>query len=147
MKSSLSKGYGLKIFTDFILMVLVVFLVLVFIGTVKVYHTETFSPNMNNNNKLVPSSFPIDEKQLLLYGDYNIKKDIDVTKNNNSDIWKDYPVYPSSFKQITNNSSTGNIILFVSINRVVDIKFTCHCCIVILRLLTVHLQIMCDVAC
>jgi hypothetical protein len=103
MKSSLSKGYGLKIFTDFILMVLVVFLVLVFIGTVKVYHTETFSPNMNNNNKLVPSNFPIDEKQLLLYGDYNIKKDIDVTKNNNSDIWKDYPVYPSSFKQITNN--------------------------------------------
>jgi hypothetical protein len=103
MKSSLSKRYGLKMLTDFILMVLVVFLVLVFIGTVKVYHTETFSPNMNNNNKLVPSSFPIDEKQLLLYGDYNIKKDIDVTKNNNSDIWKDYPVYPSSFKQITNN--------------------------------------------
>ena len=50
MKSSLSKRYGLKMFTDFILMVLVVFLVLIFIGTVKVYHTETFSPNMNNNN-------------------------------------------------------------------------------------------------
>ena len=103
MKSSISKGYSLKFLIDIILMVLVVFLMLFFIGTIKVYHTETFSPNMNNNNKLVPSSFPIDEKQLLLYENYNIKKNIDVTKNSNSDIWKDYPVYPSSYKQITNN--------------------------------------------
>ena len=74
MKSSISKGYSLKFLIDIILMVLVVFLMLFFIGTIKVYHTETFSPNMNNNNKLVPSSFPIDEKQLLLYENYNIKK-------------------------------------------------------------------------
>lgn len=106
MKSSISKGYSLKFLIDIILMVLVVFLMLFFIGTIKVYHTETFSPNMNNNNKLVPSSFPIDEKQLLLYENYNIKKNIDVTKNSNSDIWKDYPVYPSSYKQITNNKKT-----------------------------------------
>lgn len=107
MKNSPSKRYGLKFFIDFILIVLVVFLVLVFIGTIKVYHTETFTPNMNNNNQLVPEDFTKnDREQLLLYGDYDLKENIDVTKNNNFNIWKDYPVYPSSFKQMTNNRKT-----------------------------------------
>lgn len=107
MKNSLSKRYGLKFFIDFILIVLVVFLVLVFIGTIKVYHTETFTPNMNNNNQLVPEDFTKNgREQLLLYGDYDLKENIDVTKNNNFNIWKDYPVYPSSFKQMTNNRKT-----------------------------------------
>ena len=104
MKNSPSKRYGLKFFIDFILIVLVVFLVLVFIGTIKVYHTETFTPNMNNNNQLVPEDFTKNgREQLLLYGDYDVKENTDVTKNNNFNIWKDYPVYPSSFKQMTNN--------------------------------------------
>ena len=104
MKNTLSKRYGLKFFIDFILIVLVVFLVLVFIGTIKVYHTETFTPNMNNNNQLVPEDFTKNgREQLLLYGDYDVKENTDVTKNNNFNIWKDYPVYPSSFKQMTNN--------------------------------------------
>jgi hypothetical protein len=107
MKFSQSKGYGLKFFIDIILIVLVVFLVLVFIGTIKVYHTETFTPNMNNNNQLVPEDFTKSgREQLLLYGDYDVKENTEVTKNNNFNIWKDYPVYPSSFKQITNNRKT-----------------------------------------
>jgi hypothetical protein len=107
MKFSQSKGYGLKFFIDIILIVLVVFLVLVFIGTIKVYHTETFTPNMNNNNQLVPEDFTKNgREQLLLYGDYDVKENTEVTKNNNFNIWKDYPVYPSSFKQITNNRKT-----------------------------------------
>lgn len=107
MKNTLSKRYGLKFFIDFILIVLVVFLVLVFIGTIKVYHTETFTSNMNNNNQLVPEDFTKNgREQLLLYGDYDVKENTDVTKNNNFNIWKDYPVYPSSFKQMTNNRKT-----------------------------------------
>ena len=107
MKNSPSKRYGLKFFIDFILIVLVVFLVLVFIGTIKVYHTETFTPNMNNNNQLVPEDFTKNgREQLLLHGDYDVKENTDVTKNNNFNIWKDYPVYPSSFKQMTNNRKT-----------------------------------------
>jgi hypothetical protein len=104
IKKALLKGYGLKFFIDIILVVLVVFLVLVFIGTIKVYHTETFAPNMNNNNQLVPEDFTKNgREQLLLYGDYDVKENTEVTKNNNFNIWKDYPVYPSSYKQITNN--------------------------------------------
>ena len=107
IKKALLKGYGLKFFIDFILIVLVVFLVLVFIGTIKVYHTETFTSNMNNNNQLVPEDFTKNgREQLLLYGDYDVKENTEVTKNNNFNIWKEYPVYPSSFKQMTNNRKT-----------------------------------------
>jgi hypothetical protein len=107
IKKALLKGYGLKFFIDIILVVLVVFLVLVFIGTIKVYHTETFAPNMNNNNQLVPEDFTKNgREQLLLYGDYDVKENTEVTKNNNFNIWKEYPVYPSSFKQMTNNRKT-----------------------------------------
>ena len=107
MKNTLSKRYGLKFFIDFILIVLVVFLVLVFIGTIKVYHTETFTSNMNNNNQLVPEDFTKNgREQLLLYGDYDVKENTEVTKNNNFNIWKEYPVYPSTFKQMTNNRKT-----------------------------------------
>jgi hypothetical protein len=103
MKLIIPKGYNVKFFIDIILVVLVVFLVLFFIGTVKVYHTETFAPNMNNNNQLEPGNFPITVTQPLLYEDYNVKKDTNITKNNNYNIWKEYPVYPSSYKQVTNN--------------------------------------------
>jgi hypothetical protein len=62
---------------------------------------------MNNNNQLVPEDFTKSgREQLLLYGDYDVKENTEVTKNNNFNIWKDYPVYPSSFKQITNNRKT-----------------------------------------
>ena len=103
MKSSITKRYGLNFFINFILIILVVFLVMVFIGTVKVYHTETFAPNMNNNNKLEPGEFPISVTQPLLYEDYEVKKNTNVTKNNESTVWKEYPIYPSSYKQETNN--------------------------------------------
>jgi hypothetical protein len=58
---------------------------------------------MNNNNRLSPGEYSISVNEPILYGDYNVKEDTGVTKNNRSDIWKDYPVYPSSFKQETNN--------------------------------------------
>jgi hypothetical protein len=103
MKPSITKRYGLNFFINFILIILVVFLVMVFIGTVKVYHTETFAPNMNNNNKFEPGEFPISVTQPLLYEDYEVKKNTNVTKNNESTVWREYPVYPSSYKQETNN--------------------------------------------
>jgi hypothetical protein len=103
MKSIITKGYNLKFFINIILVVLVVFLVLFFIGTIKVYHTETFAPNMNNNNKLGPAEFPISDTQPLLHGYYKVKQNTNVTKNNDYNIWKEYPVYPSSYKQETNN--------------------------------------------
>ena len=103
MKPSITKRYGLNFFINFILIILVVFLVMVFIGTVKVYHTETFAPNMNNNNKLEPGEFPISVTQPLLYEDYEVKKNTNVTKNSESTVWKEYPIYPSSYKQETNN--------------------------------------------
>ena len=103
MKSIITKGYNLKMFINTILVILVVFLVLVFMGAIKVYHTETFAPNMNNNNKLEPGKFPLSDTQPLLYGDYKVKQNTNVTKDNNYNIWKEYPVYPSSYKQETNN--------------------------------------------
>ena len=103
MKSIITKGYDLKFFINIFLIILVVFLVLIFIGAIKVYHTETFTPNMNNNNQLAPGKFPISDTQPLLYGSYNVKKNTNVTKNNDYNIWKQYPVYPSSYKQETNN--------------------------------------------
>jgi len=103
MKSIITKRYGLKFFINLFLIILVVFLVLFFIGTIKVYHTETFTPNMNNNNQLTPGKFPISDTQPLLYRSYNVKKNTNVTKNNDYNIWKQYPVYPSSYKQETNN--------------------------------------------
>lgn len=103
MKGIITKRYGLKFFINLFLIILVVFLVLIFIGAIKVYHTETFTPNMNNNNQLTPGKFPISDTQPLLYGSYNVKKNTNVTKNNDYNIWKQYPVYPSSYKQETNN--------------------------------------------
>ena len=103
MKSIITKRYGLTFFINFFLIVLVIFLVLVFIGAIKVYHTETFTPNMNNNNQLEPGNFPVSSTQPILYGDYKVKQNTNVTKNNDYNIWKEYPVYPSSYKQETNN--------------------------------------------
>lgn len=103
MKGIITKRYGLTFYINLFLIILVVFLVLFFIGTIKVYHTETFTPNMNNNNQLTPGKFPISDTEPLLYGSYNVKKNTNVTKNNDYNIWKQYPVYPSSYKQETNN--------------------------------------------
>ena len=58
---------------------------------------------MNNNNKLEPGEFPISVTQPLLYEDYEVKKNTNVTKNSESTVWKEYPIYPSSYKQETNN--------------------------------------------
>ena len=103
MKGIITKRYGLTFYINLFLIILVVFLVLFFIGTIKVYHTETFTPNMNNNNQLTPGKFPISDTEPLLYGSYNVKKNTNVTKNNDYNIWKQYPVYPSSYKHETNN--------------------------------------------
>jgi hypothetical protein len=58
---------------------------------------------MNNNNQLEPGNFPISSTQPILYGDYKVKQNTNVTKNNDYNIWKEYPVYPNSYKQETNN--------------------------------------------
>jgi hypothetical protein len=51
----------------------------------------------------MPGEYPLTATQPLLYGDYKVKQNTNVTKNNNYNIWKSYPVFPSSYKQQTNN--------------------------------------------
>jgi hypothetical protein len=103
MSIARNKISGVNFLINSSLFVILVILLLVFIGSIKVYHTESFVPNINNNNQLSPAQFPLSVTQPILYGDYKVKKDTNVTKNNNYNIWKKYPVYPSSYKQITNN--------------------------------------------
>ena len=104
MKNMTTKGYfSLSHILNVGLFIILVILVLFFMGVIKVYHAESFSPNMNNNNQLEPGKFPLSDTQPLLYGDYNVKENTNVTKNNDYNIWKEYPVYASSYKQETNN--------------------------------------------
>ena len=103
MGNNAIKRYSLNFFINMTLFIILVILFLVFIGTIKIYHTETFIPNINNNNQLEPAPFPVSVTEPVLYQDYNVKKNTDVTKNNNYNIWEEYPTYPSSYKQITNN--------------------------------------------
>jgi hypothetical protein len=86
-----------------VLFVILVLVLLSYFGIIHVYHKETFIPNINNNNQLMPGVYPISDTAPLLVGDYKVKKNTNVTKNNNYNIWKQLPVYPSSYKQQTNN--------------------------------------------
>ena len=58
---------------------------------------------LNKRDMLMPGNYPISDTQPVLYDDYPVKPNPEITKNNASQNWVDYPVYPSSFKQITNN--------------------------------------------
>ena len=84
----------------FVILVLVLFS---YFGIIQVYHKETFLPNINNNNRLAPSAYPRSDNVPLLSGSYKVKKNTNITKNNNYNIWKQLLVYPSSYKQQTNN--------------------------------------------
>jgi hypothetical protein len=86
-----------------ILFILLIVLVLCYFGIFKFTYSESFGPGMNNNYRLNPGAYPNSSDKPILYGDYNVKQNTGVTKNNNYNIWKDYPVYPSSYKQQTNN--------------------------------------------
>lgn len=86
-----------------ILFIILIVFVLCYFGIFKFTSSEAFGPNMNNNYMLMPAKYPISVNEPLLYGDYNVKSNTNVTKNNNYNIWKDYPVYTSSYKQETNN--------------------------------------------
>ena len=86
-----------------ILFILLILLVLCYFGIFKFISTETFESNMNNDNQLRPGNYSISDDKPLLHGYYNIKDNTNVTKNNNYNIWKEYPVYENSYKQETNN--------------------------------------------
>ena len=58
---------------------------------------------LNKRDMLMPGDYPISDTQPILVGYYPVKKNPEVTKNNAAQNWVNYPVYPSSFKQITNN--------------------------------------------
>lgn len=67
-----------------------------------VYYKEGFV-----NNMLSPGKYPqIQDKPLL--NEYHVKKNATVSNKQSSSIWKDYPVYPSSYKQQTNNKRYWN---------------------------------------
>ena len=79
-----------------ILFILLIVLILCYFGIFKFTSKEAFEYKRH-------SKYPKSQDVPLLYGDYNVKQNTGVTKNNNYNIWKDYPVYPSSYKQQTNN--------------------------------------------
>ena len=74
-----------------VLCVILVFLFLSYLGIIKVYHKETFMPNINNNNQLMPGAYPVSDNVPILADEYKVKKNTNVTKNNNTNIWKQYP--------------------------------------------------------
>lgn len=91
-----------------ILFILLIVLLVCYFGMSKITSFETFGPNMNNNYRLEPGAYPVSDDKPLLYDDYNIKTNTNVTKNNNYNIWKSYPVNQSSYKQQTNNKRYWN---------------------------------------
>lgn len=86
-----------------ILFIFLILLVLCYFGIFKFTSKEAFESNMNNDNLLRPGRYPKTQDVPLLYGYYNVKDNTNVTKNNNYNIWKDYPVYKNSYEQETNN--------------------------------------------
>ena len=98
----------LNISINTILFVILVLLLLSYFGFIGVFYKESFIANINNNRQLMPGEYPLTATQPLLYGDYKVKQNTNVTKNNDYNIWKEYPVYPSSYKQETNNKRYWN---------------------------------------
>jgi hypothetical protein len=93
----------LNISINTILFVILVLLLLSYFGFTRVFYKESFISGINNNRQLVPGEYPVSNNEPILYGDYNVKENTNVTKNNSYNIWKSYPVFPSSHKQQTNN--------------------------------------------
>ena len=93
-----------------ILFIFLIILVLCYFGLFKFVSKEAFqSSSMVNDNLLRPGKYPISEDKPLLAGYYNIKDNTNVTKNNNYNIWEEYPVYENSYKQETNNKKYWSI--------------------------------------
>ncbi len=63
-----------------------------------VQYRESFVTKMLN-----PDNYPIGDNQPLLVNDYPVKPNANVTRDQSSTIWKEYPVYANSYKQTTNN--------------------------------------------
>lgn len=49
-----------------------------------------------------PGEYPLSEDVPLLYGDYNVQENGGISKNNASDIYTNYPVFPASSCKINN---------------------------------------------
>ena len=79
-----------------ILFIFLILLVLCYFGIFKFTSKEAFEYKRH-------SRYPKSQDVPLLYGYYNVKENTNVTKNNNYNIWKDYPVYENSYEQETNN--------------------------------------------
>jgi len=84
-----------------ILFILLIVIVLYYFGIFKFVSKETFEYKRY-------SKYPKSQDEPLLYGYYNVKENTNVTKNNNYNIWEEYPVYPNSYKQETNNKRYWN---------------------------------------
>jgi hypothetical protein len=90
-------------YVNIILIIFVIVLALCYLGVLKITSKESFESNMNNDNLLRPGKYSVSVDKPLLHGYYNVKDNTNVTKNNNYNIWEDYPVYENSYKQETNN--------------------------------------------
>ena len=86
-----------------ILFVFLIILVLCYFGIFRFVSKEEFESRMSNDMLLRPGKYPESQNTPLLHGYYNIKENTNVTKNNNYNIWEEYPVYKNSYKQETNN--------------------------------------------
>ena len=107
-----------------ILFIFLILLVVCYFGIFKFMSKEAFESKINSNNRLSPGQYPKSQDELLLRGYYNIKENTNVTKNNNYNIWKEYPVYTNSYKKETNNKDFEVIVeIFVGEKNIVKIPF------------------------
>ena len=95
-------------YVNIILIIFVIVLALCYLGVLKITSKESFESNMNNDNLLRPGKYSVSADKPLLHGYYNIKDNTNGTKNNNYNIWEEYPVYENSYKQETNNKRYWN---------------------------------------
>lgn len=65
------------------------------------FFSEFFSV-YNLENFENPGEYPLSEDVPLLYGDYNVQENGGISKNNASDIYTNYPVFPASSCKINN---------------------------------------------
>jgi hypothetical protein len=89
-KSDAALPYILKFFFVLTLVIIITSIAPQFYS---VYKMETFEN---------PGEYPLSEDVPLLYGNYNVQENGGISKNNASDIYTNYPVFPASSCKINN---------------------------------------------
>ncbi len=85
----------------FYIIVATIITCILFYLAVMVYFNGEKKEGFSQYNSYLPSGeFPVAVDKPILYGDYNVKKPPSLSDFNASDIYKDYPVFPSDSLEI-----------------------------------------------